>query len=131
MVALLSGCGLCHAKRQETTFPPESKESVRATLRARRAAHYCPRPWRSAFEHSVDVGRSSENTFALPDDFGQTPKLLARCTELAPVAPGPHSVGTKLRYHYKEAGRTGVMDGETTARIPNERLTMKYEDDMM
>ena len=89
------------------------------------------------FEHSIDVARSSENTFALLDDFGQTPKWLARCTELAPVAPGPHAVGTKLRYHYevgyhhKEGGRTGVMDGEITARIPNERLTMKYEDDRM
>jgi carbon monoxide dehydrogenase subunit G len=83
------------------------------------------------FEHSVDVSRGPERAFAVLDDFAQTPKWLARCTDLTSVSPGPHAVGTKLRYQYKEAGRTGTMDGEITARTPNERLTMHYLDKMM
>jgi hypothetical protein len=40
-------------------------------------------------------------------------------------------VGTKVRYAYREGGRTGTMDGEIRARTPNERLTVGYADKMM
>ena len=47
------------------------------------------------------------------------------------LSPGPNTVGTKVRYAYREGGRTGTMDGEIKARTPNERLTVGYSDKMM
>src|SRR5438477_10262015 len=83
------------------------------------------------YEHSVDVAREPQRAFAVLDDVSQTPKWLARCTGIEKLTPGPNAVGTKLRYSFKEGGRSGVMDGEIVARTPNERLTMKYADKMM
>jgi uncharacterized protein YndB with AHSA1/START domain len=84
------------------------------------------------FEHTIDVGRPPERTFAVLDDFALLPKWLARCTNLERVgASGPNAVGQKLKYAYKDAGRTGVMDGEIAARVPNERLMLKFTDTMM
>ena len=83
------------------------------------------------FEHAIDVPREPARAFAVLDDVAQTPKWLARCTGIEKVTPGPNAVGTKLRYAYRDGGRTGVMDGEITARAPNERLTCKYRDAMM
>jgi hypothetical protein len=83
------------------------------------------------FEHGIDVGKSPEEAFAVLDDVSKTPKWLARCTGIEKLSPGPNAVGTKLRYSYKEGGRTGVMDGEITTRAPNERLTFHYADKMM
>jgi uncharacterized protein YndB with AHSA1/START domain len=83
------------------------------------------------FEHSVEVARGPEHAFAVLDDFAQTPKWLDRCTHIDILTNGPHAVGTKLRYGYREAGRTGTMDGEISAHAPNERLAMRYSDSML
>src|SRR5205085_666270 len=83
------------------------------------------------FEHAIDVSRDRARAFAVLDDVAQTPKWLARCTSIEKVTPGPNAVGTKLKYAYSDGGRSGVMDGEITARTPNERLTFKYGDKMM
>jgi carbon monoxide dehydrogenase subunit G len=83
------------------------------------------------FEHGIDVAASPQRTFATLDDLQKTPQWLARCTGIESLTPGPNAVGNKLRYSYKEGGRAGVMDGEITARTPDQRLTFKYWDKMM
>ena len=83
------------------------------------------------FEHAVDVVQEPGLAFAILDDVSLTPKWLARCVGIEKLTPGPNAVGTKLRYSYREGGRTGVMDGEITARVPHERLTFRYQDKMM
>ncbi len=83
------------------------------------------------FEHTIDVVCPPEKAFALLDDVAQTPNWLARCTGIEKLTPGQNAVGAKLRYSYREGGRTGVMDGETTERKQNERLTFRYDDTMM
>jgi uncharacterized protein YndB with AHSA1/START domain len=47
------------------------------------------------------------------------------------VSGGARSVGSKLRYRYKEGSREGEMDGEVTAYDKPKRLTMRYTDKMM
>ena len=83
------------------------------------------------FEHAIDVARAPEQIFAVLDDLSQTPKWLSRCTGIEKLSPGPNAVGTRVRYAYREGGRTGTMDGEIKARTPGERLTVGYADKMM
>jgi hypothetical protein len=83
------------------------------------------------FEHGIDVSQSADQVFAVLDDVSQTPKWLARCTGIEKLTAGENAIGTKLRYSYKEPGHSGKMDGEITARIPNESLTFHYWDKMM
>src|SRR5712692_4543333 len=83
------------------------------------------------FEHGVEIAQEPALVFAILDDVSQTPKWLARCTGIEKLTAGPNAVGTKLRYSYRDGGRSGVMDGETSVRIPNERLTFHYLDKMM
>jgi carbon monoxide dehydrogenase subunit G len=83
------------------------------------------------FSHTIDVGHEPKEVFAVLDDFAMTPKWLERCTGIEKLSPGPNAVGMKLRYSYKEGGRTGTMDGEIVARIPDEQLTFRYADKMM
>jgi carbon monoxide dehydrogenase subunit G len=83
------------------------------------------------FEHAIDVARGPEQIFAILDDLSQTPRWVSRCTGIEKLSPGPNTVGTKVRYAYREGGRTGTMDGEIKARTPNERLTVGYSDKMM
>jgi carbon monoxide dehydrogenase subunit G len=83
------------------------------------------------FAHTIEVSQPPMRVFAVLDDFSQTPKWLSRCTGIEALTPGPKAAGTKLRYGYKEGGRTGTMEGEIAARAENERLTMRYGDKMM
>jgi uncharacterized protein YndB with AHSA1/START domain len=83
------------------------------------------------FQHAIDVARGPEQTFAVLDDLAATPKWLERCTGIEKLAPGPNAAGQKLKYSYKDGGRSGVMDGEITARKPNEHLSFRYWDKMM
>ena len=83
------------------------------------------------FEHSIDVTCAPERAFAVLDDVSLTPRWLSRCTGIEKLTPGPNAVGTKLKYDYRDAGRTGTMEGEITERTPNERLAMRYGDKMM
>ena len=82
------------------------------------------------FEYAIDVDQTPEQAFALFDDLSRTPEWLAPCTALEKLTPGENAVGDKLKYHYREGGRTGTMDGEITIRVPNERITCRYWDKM-
>jgi carbon monoxide dehydrogenase subunit G len=82
------------------------------------------------FSHTVDVGHEPQKVFAVLDDLVLTPKWLERCAGIEKLSPGPNTVGTKLRYTYREGGRTGTMEGEIVARIADERLTFRYGDKM-
>jgi uncharacterized protein YndB with AHSA1/START domain len=84
-----------------------------------------------SFEHTVNVSKPPQRVFETLDDVAMTPKWLDRCTGIEKLSAGPNTVGTKLRYSYKDGGRRGQMDGEVTARAPGERLTMRYDDKMM
>ncbi|GAA2740836.1 hypothetical protein GCM10009868_04550 [Terrabacter aerolatus] len=69
--------------------------------------------------------------FAILDDVTRAPEWLARCTQLDNLSGGPTAVGTQLRYHYKDGGRTGVMDGRVVAREQDHKLTNSFTDKMM
>ncbi|HMI89278.1 MAG TPA: SRPBCC family protein, partial [Polyangiaceae bacterium] len=83
------------------------------------------------FSHTIDVGHEPKKVFALLDDFSMTPQWLERCTGIEKLSSGPNAAGTKLRYAYREGGRTGTMEGEVVTRIADERLTFRYGDKMM
>ena len=82
------------------------------------------------FEYSVEVKSTPDKAFALIDDLARTPEWLCPCVSLEKLTPGPTTVGDQLRYSYKQGNRVGVMDGQITARIPNEKLTCQYDDKM-
>ncbi len=69
--------------------------------------------------------------FAILDDVTRAPEWLKRCTQLDNLTGGPTAVGTKLKYHYKDGNRTGVMDGEVVAREQDRKLTNHFTDKMM
>jgi uncharacterized protein YndB with AHSA1/START domain len=83
------------------------------------------------FSHTIDVGHDRKKVFAVLDDLSMTPRWLERCTGVEKLSPGPNAVGTKLRYAYREGGRSGTMDGEIVARVDDERLAFRYGDKMM
>ena len=83
------------------------------------------------FSHTLDIGHEPGKVFALLDDLAMTPKWLERCTGIEKLSSEPNAVGTRLRYSYREGGRTGTMDGEIVTRVPDERLTFRYGDKMM
>jgi uncharacterized protein YndB with AHSA1/START domain len=83
------------------------------------------------FEHTVTIARPPARVFALLDDLSQTPRWLSRCTGIEKLDGGDNRVGMRLRYSYKEGGRSGTMDGEITTRTPDEHLTYQYRDRMM
>ncbi|HEV8244470.1 MAG TPA: hypothetical protein VGP93_01750, partial [Polyangiaceae bacterium] len=64
-------------------------------------------------------------------DLSQTPQWLVRCTGVEKLTPGPNAVGTRLRYGYREGARRGTLEGEITARTPNERLSFLYSHTMI
>ena len=79
------------------------------------------------FSHTIDVGHEPKQVFAVLDDFSQTPKWLDRCTGIEKLTSGPNAVGTKLRYAYREGGRSGMMevsvDFHVTGAAAGSRLT--------
>jgi uncharacterized protein YndB with AHSA1/START domain len=83
------------------------------------------------YAHTENVAAQPETVFAILDDTSRTPEWLSRCTGIDKLTDGPNRVGTKLRYHYQDGGRTGVMEGEITAHEPGRHLTMRYLDKMM
>jgi hypothetical protein len=80
------------------------------------------------FAHTLDVLCDPERAFSVLDDFEQTPRWFERCAGIETLTSGPNAVGTKVRYSYRDARRAGTLDGEVTARIPNERLTVRCAD---
>jgi len=84
-----------------------------------------------AFEHAVEVSCTVNQAFALLDDLARTPEWLANCVAIEKLTPGANAIGTQLRYKYREGRRVAVMDGEITARTPNEHLACRYIDKSM
>ena len=83
------------------------------------------------YSHTEHVNALPASVFELLDDTSRTHEWLSRCTGIDKLTEGPNRVGTKLRYHYKDAGRSGSMDGEITAHEPGRHLAMHYVDKMM
>ncbi|MGL6234366.1 MAG: SRPBCC family protein [Segniliparus sp.] len=84
-----------------------------------------------SYSHTLEVHAPAERVFAVLDDMAKTPLWLKRCTQIDKLDQGPNAVGTRLRYHYKDGGRAGVMEGSIVALVPGRQLTMSYTDKMM
>ncbi len=82
------------------------------------------------YEHAETVRVSPERAFATIDDLPLTAKWLPPCVSLEKVGSGPNAPGDKLRYVYKQGGKTSEMAGEIVERTPGERLHCKYFDSM-
>jgi hypothetical protein len=80
------------------------------------------------YEHVEIVRTSPDRAFAAIDDLPLTPNWLPPCVSLEKVGSGPNAPGDKLRYVYKQGGKTGEMSGEIIARTPGQRLHCKYFD---
>ena len=83
------------------------------------------------FAHTETVHATPEAIFAILDDVPRTLGWLKRCTKIEKLSDGPLAVGTKLKYHYKEGSRTGVMDGQCTRHDAGRALTNSFTDKMM
>lgn len=83
------------------------------------------------YAHTLSVSAPPSVIFAIVDDVDQTPTWLSRCTKIDKLDPGTNDVGTRLRYHYADGRRTGVMDGQVVAREPDRHFAMKFSDRMM
>lgn len=81
-------------------------------------------------EQTIDVSVGASQAFALLDDLPRTPEWLGPCVALEKLAPGPNTLGDKLKYTYQQGGRKGVMQGEIVAREPDRKLTCRYHDTM-
>jgi uncharacterized protein YndB with AHSA1/START domain len=84
-------------------------------------------------QHSqtMEVDAPPEAIFAILDDVTRTPEWLKRCTRIDKLSDGPIAVGQKLKYHYRDGGRTGVMDGEVAQYEANRHLENRFTDKMM
>lgn len=80
---------------------------------------------------TATVQASPATVFAILDDVSRAPEWLARCTRLDNLSGGPTAVGSRLKYFYKEGGRTGEMDGEVVARQQDRKLTNRFTDKIM
>ena len=83
------------------------------------------------YSHTETVNASPAAVFAILDDVTRAPEWLKRCTQLDKLSEGPTSVGTRLKYHYKDGSRTGVMDGSVVAREQDRKLTNRFTDKLM
>jgi uncharacterized protein YndB with AHSA1/START domain len=79
----------------------------------------------------MEVNATPEAIFAILDDVTRTPEWLARCTKIDKLSEGPIAVGQRMKYHYKQGGREGVMDGEVAAHEPNRHLENRFTDKTM
>jgi len=83
------------------------------------------------FAHTLSVSAPPSAIFAIVDDFTKTPQWLSRCTGIDKLDDGATDVGTRLKYHYDDGRRSGVMDGQIIAREPDRHFAMKFTDKMM
>jgi carbon monoxide dehydrogenase subunit G len=82
------------------------------------------------YEYSETVRTTPDYAFATIDNLPLTAQWLPPCVSLEKVGPGPNAAGDKLRYVYKQGGKTAEMAGEIVERTPGERLHCKYYDRM-
>jgi carbon monoxide dehydrogenase subunit G len=80
------------------------------------------------YEHTETVRATAERAFAAIDDLPLTAKWLPPCVSLEKIGGGPNAPGDRLRYVYRQGGRTAEMAGEIVARTPGERLHCRYSD---
>jgi hypothetical protein len=83
------------------------------------------------YSRTETVNASPAAVFAILDDVTRAPEWLKRCTRLDNLSGGATAVGTRLKYHYRDGGRSGVMDGEVVAREQDRKLTNRFTDKMM
>ena len=81
-------------------------------------------------EHAEIIRTTPERAFAAIDNLPLTAKWLPPCVSLEKIGDGPNAPGDKLRYVYRQGGKTAEMAGEIVARTPGERLHCKYFDSM-
>jgi hypothetical protein len=74
------------------------------------------------YQHSETVRTTPELAFTAIDDLPLTAKWLPPCVSLEKVGSGPNASGDKLRYVYRQGGKTAEMVGEIISRTPGERL---------
>ncbi len=84
-----------------------------------------------SFTHTIHVAAAPATVYAILDDTDRTPEWLSRCTGIDNLGEGENTVGTPLRYHYRDGRRTGEMDGRITARDADRRFAMNFVDSMM
>ena len=83
------------------------------------------------YSQSMEVEAPPEAIFAILDDVTRTPEWLKRCTKIEALSDGPIAVGQKMKYHYKDGSRTGVIYGEVAQHEPNRHLENRFTDRMM
>jgi carbon monoxide dehydrogenase subunit G len=81
-------------------------------------------------EIDLEIARPADAVFAFLDDPDKAPTWLGRCVKLERVGDA-RGKGAKLKYTYKDPGRTGTMDGEVTAWEKDRLLELHYVDKMM
>ncbi|MEP6649254.1 MAG: SRPBCC family protein [Lapillicoccus sp.] len=79
----------------------------------------------------MEVDAPPQAIFRILDDVTRTPEWLKRCTKLEKLTDGPITVGQKLKYHYRDGSRTGVMDGEVAVHDPDRHLENRFTDKIM
>lgn len=82
------------------------------------------------YSHREPVQATPGAAFALFDDLPRTAEWLPPCVSLGKVGDGPNAVGDRLRYVFRQGGRTSEMSGEIVAREPGRRLHCRYGDRM-
>jgi uncharacterized protein YndB with AHSA1/START domain len=83
------------------------------------------------YSQTMEVDATPEAIFSILDDVTRTPEWLARCTKIDKLSDGPIEVGQRMKYHYKQGGREGVMDGEVASHEPNRHLENRFHDKTM
>jgi uncharacterized protein YndB with AHSA1/START domain len=79
----------------------------------------------------MEVDAPPEAIFAILADVTRTPEWLKRCTKIDKLSEGPIAVGQKMKYHYKQGSRAGVMDGEVAQYEANRHLENRFTDKTM
>lgn len=79
-------------------------------------------------QRTVQVAAPPSAVYDILADVSRTPEWLTRCTQIERLDPGPIAVGSPLRYHYRDGGRTGQMEGTVTVLEPGRHLAMHYSD---
>jgi uncharacterized protein YndB with AHSA1/START domain len=79
----------------------------------------------------MEVDAPPEAIFAILADVTRTPEWLKRCTKIDKLSEGPIAVGQKMKYHYKQGSRAGVMDGEVAQYEADRHLENRFTDKTM
>lgn len=81
-------------------------------------------------ESSISISRPPVDVFAFADDPANAQLWLESAVAITQTSPGPRTVGTSLRYVYRQGGRDGEMTGAIAAREYGRLLQMRFADRM-